>query len=307
MVRAPDPAEQGVERALWGALAGDVVVAALLVAAAFGGGSLTMLAEMLRALPLLAVEVFALGLMRAGHRGRLDHFAFGIGKLEAMVWVLVALVRIVATLFVLARVAGALIAAAPAATPLGLALAAVVNAVVLLANFVAMTALKRAARGDGGGALGAQLAVRKGMLIAAAILQVCLTVAAVTEDPGVALALDAAGGTLVAFLMGRGAGRMLARAVPDLLDAPPGADLGEAVRRAAAGAFAPAELLDVRLRRSSRRTFAQVVVDPDAFADAAALAARVAALEAALAAAGEHLDVVVLFAPPAREEAPAEA
>lgn len=286
-----------MERALAWALAGDTLALTLVVLAAFGSGSLTMLAEMLRGLPLLAVEAWALMMMRAGHRGRLDHYAFGIGKMEQFVWLLIALVRLLAALFVVGRVAEAVLVAQAGASPLGLALAAVVNAVLLLVNGTAMVALTRAAGDDREGAIGAQLAVRKGMLIAAIILQVCLTVAALTRDPAFALALDAAGGMLVAFLMARGGVRMLARCLPDLLDGPPPAALGEDVRRIAAEVFAPAELVSVRLRRSSRATFAQIVVDPAAFADSATLDRRVAAMDAALHAHGETLDVAVLLAP----------
>lgn len=291
----PTPDERARERAFAGAASADCALVVLFVVTAIASGSLTSLAVALQGLPILVIELWSLAVMRADHRGRLAHYDYGTGKLEQFVWLVVAGGRLLAVIFILDRVFETLFAGAAAASPLGLALAAVVNAMYFLVNAVAYVALTRAAKGDLGGAFGAQIVLRKGMLVAAAVLQVCLTGAALARDPGVAMAADAAGGLIVAALMTRGVLRMLARALPDLLDAPPHAATAAEVRRAAVDAFGPAALVSVRMRRSGRRTFAQVAVDGAAFADTAALAARAAIMQTELS---EHgLDVGVVLAP----------
>ena len=184
-----------------------------------------------------------------------------------------------------------------AASPLGLALAAVANALGMLVNTLGYRAMLQAAGGEPDGAFGAQVVLRKGMLVASVVLQVCLTVAALARDPAVALSLDAAGGLIVAAAMIRGALRMVRRALPDLLDGAPHVATAEAVRAAALAAFGPAALVSVRMRRSGRRTFAQIAVDEAAFADTAALAVRAAAVREALGAEAASLDVGVVLAP----------
>ena len=53
-------------------------------------GTLTLLAELIRAVPMTTVEVFALIMMRRIHRGRTAAFEFGSGKLEQFVNLVIA-------------------------------------------------------------------------------------------------------------------------------------------------------------------------------------------------------------------------
>lgn len=131
-MREPTAEERARERPdLWTNLV-DAGTLSLLILAAITSGSLTISSEAVRAVLLVAVSFYAYGLMWALHRGRLDHFAFGVGKLEQFVRAIVGLALVIAALWVAAHVVSTVFAAKPPASPLALVLAALVNALDLL-------------------------------------------------------------------------------------------------------------------------------------------------------------------------------
>lgn len=85
------PEKQLRERALFGAFIYDVILLPLAFVVAVKSGSLTMLAEVLRGVFLVSMAIVSWFTLRRIHRGRTGQYDFGLGKLEQVLSVLVAL------------------------------------------------------------------------------------------------------------------------------------------------------------------------------------------------------------------------
>ncbi len=163
-------------------------------------------------------------------------------------------------------------------------------------NALALLAMYAASRDRESGIFGAQIRVRVGMLLVTLVLQVTLTGAALAKDPGIALAMDAAGACLcVYFKLRRGFG-MIAQGLPDLLDAPAKRELGALIRRTAAAILPEQHIVSIRTRRSGSRTFAEVAVAGSAFPSMEALRSQTAAIRQALRREDAEIDLEVVVA-----------
>ena len=80
--RLVTPQEAAEERSLEFALFADSGIITTWLVVGLLGGSLTVIAETIRAILMIAIEVFAYVLMRRLNRGRLTDLEFGTGKLE---------------------------------------------------------------------------------------------------------------------------------------------------------------------------------------------------------------------------------
>ena len=102
--------------------------------------------------------------------------------------------------------------------------------------------------------------MRLTLLVTSLFLLATLTIAALARDSAIALALDAIGGAFIAgYMLYRGAS-VLARALPDVVDAPAPTGVSAALRSAIAQVIPDHEFVRLRTRRSSRTVFAEVLV-----------------------------------------------
>ena len=81
----PTPDQRAKERAVLYTSIADMAIVAGMILAAVGTGSLTILGEATRGGLMTAIEIYALGILYAVHRGQLRRFRFGIGKVEQIV------------------------------------------------------------------------------------------------------------------------------------------------------------------------------------------------------------------------------
>src|SRR5688572_23543944 len=80
--RQPTPAQHKQERALALAIWLDFILIIPYCIVALAVGSLAMIAEILRGIPLMIVVAFSLRTLRRIHRGLIADYDYGIGKLE---------------------------------------------------------------------------------------------------------------------------------------------------------------------------------------------------------------------------------
>jgi divalent metal cation (Fe/Co/Zn/Cd) transporter len=269
----------------------------LLMITAIVTGSLTMLSEAVRGLLLVVIQFYSVWMMYAAHRGRLDHYEYGVGKLEQFVWVVVGISLILGALWVAQAIIDTLLSSEPAISPLGLAMAAIVNGINMLLNGLALYAMYSATRDRESGVFGAQIRARIGMLLVTSVLQISLTVAALARDAGIALTLDALGASMIVCIKLQIGISMLARGIPDLLDAPATKDLAARIRRAVYRFVPDRHVISIRTRRSGETTFAEVAVSRQAFPSIAELRACAVAINEALHRDGAVVDLSLNVAP----------
>ena len=293
-MREPTNEERAKESSFLFANATDVAATALLILMAIASGSLTMLGEAVRAQLMLITSFYAYWVMRAVHRERLTRYEYGVGKLEQFVWLVVGLSLVIGALWVASRVITTVFSSEPPASPLALTLAAMVNAINLVVNFLGWYVMHVAAREDAFGVFGAQLRAKVTMLLSSLFLQWTLTVAALAKDDAIALTLDALGAIFVVTLMLYKGWPMIARALPDLLDAPATEELRELILATLASVLPEDHIFTVRTRRCGPTTFARVTVSDAAFASVAALHEATAAVTDGLRRTGADVDLMIV-------------
>ena len=278
----------------------DTVVISLIVITAILSGSLTMLGEGARGVLMLGVVAFSLWVLYAVHRGRLSRFEYGVSKIERFVWVVVGLSLVVSGLWVAQTVIDTLFAVRPAASPLGLTWAAIINAINTLINVVSWFAMAAASRDDDSDVYRVQLRVRFTMMVSSLALQVTLTVAALAKDDAIALTLDAAGAMFVTCVMVYNGVSMISHALPHLLDAPAPTELSALICGAVGSVVAEEDIVSIRTRRAGPMTYAEVAVAATAFPSMSALRAYTTAVRQALGRHAAKIDIAVVIAPASR-------
>ncbi len=293
-MREPSSEERAKETSVFYSNLADIGTTTILIMVTVATGSLTILSEAVRSVAMIGVSFYAFWVMTALHRERLTRFEYGVGKIEQFVWIVVGLSLVFGALWVARNVVDTIVSSEPAASPLGLAMAAIVNAINLAVNFLGWYAMQVAARSDPSGVFGAQLRARFTMLVASLFLQTTLTAAALAKDSGLALGLDAVGASFVVGLMLNNGIRMIAEALPHLLDAPATEELRAQIRTTLASVLLEDDILSIRTRRSGRTIFARVTVSGTAFPSLAALHDASAAVADGLRRAGAEVDVVLV-------------
>ncbi len=295
-MREPSKDERGRELSvLYGCLA-DVGTNSLLLIFAILTGSLTLLGEAIRSWLMLGASFFSLWVLRAVHRDRLTRYEYGVGKIEQFVSVVVGLGLVVSGLWVAQTVVDTVLSAKPAAGPLGLTLAAIVNSINTLVNVLGWFAMVAASGAADSDVFRTQLRARFTMMVSSLFLQGTLTVAALAKDDAIALILDAVGAIFVSCLMLFNGFSMIAQALPSLLDAPASTNLGALIRRTVASVMPEDDIVLIRTRRSGRAAFAQVTISGAAVASVAALRDRTTAINDALRRDGAEVDLTVVVA-----------
>jgi divalent metal cation (Fe/Co/Zn/Cd) transporter len=287
--------QRAKEQAILFALIADSAILLVITVVALLGGSLTLLAESVRGALMDAIEGFALLVMRRIHRGRLDGFEFGSGKLEQVANLAIAVGMLGGAVWIALGAAALATGGRPIGTPFGLALAAIVGALNTYINLIAWDAVRRAARGENSLIMRGQLTARNVKLVSSLIVQLSLTVAAVSTDDVVIAWADAAGALFVVGFIVVTALGMLRAGFPDLVDRAVEETVQQAINRALVRHFDEYARFDrIRSRRSGRQVFIEVALGFDGGLTMAEVTRRVAALTTTMRGEIADADIVVL-------------
>ncbi|MGG5809936.1 cation transporter [Falsiroseomonas sp. CW058] len=250
------PARQ--EAALLSACLLDGAILVAMLAVALWSNSLSLLADLMRGVPMLAVEVVLLLLMRRIHRGRMTEYDYGTSKLEQFANMLAGAVLLLAAVWLLAKLAGRV--GVPQAQPaVGLAAAAAIAAVNLALNAALLLALWRAARGGGSLILNGQVVTRLSKTLASGCVTAAIAVNAAFGPEGIGAWADIAGTVVVILVMVAFGARMVQDTLPHLLDRALGEQQQALVNRALAARFdAYDELVAVRTRTEGRHAWIEI-------------------------------------------------
>lgn len=287
--------QRSKEQAILFALIADSAILLVITVVALLGGSLTLLAESVRGALMDAIEGFALLVMRRIHRGRLDGFEFGSGKLEQVANLAIAAGMLAGAIWIALGAVALATGGRPIGTPFGLALAAIVGALNTYINLIAWDAVRRAARGENSLIMRGQLTARNVKLVSSLVVQLSLTVAAVSTDDVVIAWADAAGALFVVGFIVVTALGMLRAGFPDLVDRAVEETVQQAINRALVRHFDEYARFDrIRSRRSGRQVFIEVALGFDGALTMAEVTRRVAALTATMRGEIADADIVVL-------------
>jgi divalent metal cation (Fe/Co/Zn/Cd) transporter len=290
----PTPAELERERSVALGLSLDMAILTVLFIVALVGGSLTILAESIRGALMNSAEGLALLVMRRIHRGTVRGMEYGTGKLEQAANLAIGVALIGGALWVALGAIRLLDGEAPPGTPLGLALGAIVGAINCYINFIGWDAVRRAARSGHSLIMQGQLRARAVKLVSSFLVQVALTVAALSTDNIVVAIADAAGSLVVSIVMTVTGLRMVLAAVPDIIDRAPGPTVRGAVERALARQpAAEAALGRLRARRSGGTVFVELTLTFDPALTVAEVQLRIAALRDIVRAELPQADVAI--------------
>jgi cation diffusion facilitator family transporter len=283
------------ERAMLSACLLDAGIQVAMVVVALWSNSLSLLADLIRGVPMLGVEVVLLVLMRRINRGRLTAYDYGTRKVEQLANLVAGAALVLAALWLLAMMAGRI--GVPQEQPgLGLAAAAAISAVNLGLNLAVFASLWRAARGGGSLILNGQVVTRLTKTVGSALVTLAIIVNAIFGPEGIGGWADLAG-TLVTVLVMVGFGwRMIDEAVPHLVDRALGEQQQMLVNRALAARFdGYDELVAVRTRTEGSNAWIEIELGfaPDRRIGEATEEAERVAEELRALVPGAHVTVVI--------------
>ena len=293
--RLVTPEEAAEERSLSFALIADSGIITTWLVVGLLGGSLTVIAETIRAVLMIAIEVFAYVLMRRLHRGRLTDLEFGTGKLEQVANLLIGGGMLVGAAWIVSGAVAIVDGDRPVSAPIWLAAGALSIAANLMVNITAWDAMRRALHRDSSLVMLAQFKARTVKLVSSGVVIVTLTVAALAPDVVVVAWADAAGSVFVAVLIFVNGIQILRACIPDLLDRSAGRDVRGTVEQALArhaGDFEQIERL--RSRRSGRAVFVEATLAFEAGLAMGEVDRRIAAIRETMLAEIEHGDIAIL-------------
>lgn len=262
-MRTPTEEEKFKETASLYTNLADLATVLLMFVVAATSGSLTLLSEAIRAGLVTLVLCYSLFILRAVHRDRLRQFRFGIGKVEQICNILIGATLLASGFWVANRVLDLIFLDQFAASPLGLASAAVINAINVLINFFGWFAMWTASRRDDSPIFRAQQQARVVALAASLLVRILLTSAALSKDPVVSIWLDGIGAAFVAWLMVSIGLNMMRECVPDLLDHAIPDGMKERIDDALeAAGVEPEEVVRLRTRRSGSLAHVELTLAP---------------------------------------------
>ncbi len=289
------PRQREQEHSVLFGLLADSGIIALMIPIAIFGGSLTLMAELIRCVMMMMIEFFAYNVMRRVHRGKLQDMEFGGGKLEQIANFVMALGMLGAAAWIAYKAFTVISGHEPVGTPLGLALAAIIGAVNAYINFVAWRAMRHASRGETTLVMLGQLRARMVKLVSSLVVLLSMTVAALSTDNVVVTWADALGSIFVAAFIVWNAWGMLRSSIPDLVDRTAGPAVHETVNNVLVTLAGEYERLDrIRSRRSGRVVFVEVVLTFQPSLTIAEVNERIDRVKRAMQEKIEHLEVSIL-------------
>lgn len=294
----PNPAvtaqQRRKERTILFACIADLLLFCVLFVIIIISGSLTLISEFLRGSLMLGIEIYTGWLLWSVHRNRLNSFQFGLGKLEEFVWLLIGVGFLISGLWIATQVTAALLGELHHPTPLGLALAASINAFNVLINFLTWQGMRDAREEGDSEIFAAQFRARTIKLLTSLILQFSLTIAALSHDAYIAMVMDSAGAALVMGLMLWRGTLMLKSSLPTLLDAPVSRQLNDRVVDAVHSALPKHLALEhVRTRRAGQFPHVEITLRAAEHLSAEQLKAHFRSIRTAVRAAAGHMDLTI--------------
>ncbi|MEH6478389.1 MAG: cation transporter [Sneathiella sp.] len=260
-MRSPNSNEISKERAIEVACFADILILSAQIVVAISTGTLTILAEAVRGGLMLIVEIFSLAILHAVHRDKLQHFQFGIGKIEQFIWLLIGVALLVSGLWLGQIGISRLLEEPIAPSPLALAISATINAINLLINGFAWYAMLATRKGDDSDIFRAQFRTRTVKTLCSIFLQITLTIAALTNDSLIALIMDTTGAGVVSLYMIISGFSMAAQSFPHLLDRPVSIrrhnDISKIAQKALDKAF---DISKIRTRQSGRYDHVEITI-----------------------------------------------
>jgi len=288
------PAELSKERSILTAVIADASIIVAMLLAGLAGGSLTIIAETVRAGLMLLIEIFSFLIMRKVHRATLFDLDFGTGKLERIANLAIAASMLIGAVWIAHSAWGVIEGHRALGSPLGLTVAAMIAAVNTWINVVTFDSMRRAARVGKSVIMQAQLQARLVKLCSSLFVQVTMTIAAVTTDGTVAVWAEATGALFVAGFLLLNAFSMFRSGLPDILDRSVGDEVQVAINRALATHFDDYALLRrVRTRRSGASVFVELVLAYERTMPMADVAHRADAMKRTLQADIDGADVTI--------------
>jgi divalent metal cation (Fe/Co/Zn/Cd) transporter len=282
-MRAPTREQKAKEAAVFYTCLADVIILVLMVIFALSTLSLSLLSESIRAGLMIVVEVYALFVLRAVHRDRLQKFRYGIGKVEQMCNLAIGAALVLSGFWVANSVVDTLLFAHRAATPLGLASAAAVNSVCTVENGLGWLVMLAASKTDDSAIYQAQIRARVVKLVSSGIVLTAMTIAALAKDPVVATLFDCIGAAFVAVVMVTIGFKMITECLPDLLDHPvPRGTKKEIEAGLLSAGIAREEVVRIRTRRAGSIPHVEVTLAPAGGASIADYCRRAASVEGRL-------------------------
>jgi divalent metal cation (Fe/Co/Zn/Cd) transporter len=296
-MRVPTADERRQERGIAVALLIDVPIVILFILLGVLSGSLIIVAEALRGGLMMLTEFIGLYVMRRLHRDQLRKFEFGTLKLEHACNSGISVTLLFGALWLAYGAAETMSTGYSDGSPVGFALGAALGAVNVWINLSALVALTAAQSGVSV-ILSGHVRSRIVKLLSSLVVQVALTVTALTSDPVVAAWADGLGALFVSGVMAVSALQMLREATPHLLDtgAPPSLrqNVAAMVQDHAPAGF---RVSGIRMRGTTQELFLEIGVTLAPTVDSEAVGPFVRRLSDALEARGTLADISLRILP----------
>ncbi|MGI9364683.1 MAG: cation transporter [Rhizobiaceae bacterium] len=262
--KQPTRADIRQEKVLFWVLNVDGIDMVLVTAIALATGSLTLIADALRTCLSLTVGYFSLWILYRKHRNRLEWFEFGSGKLERMVWCTFGLAMLIGAIVIFGQVVSSLFNEMARPSPMDRSIAAITRSSNLLINVLGWLSILFILRKKHSDVFVAQFYARSTMMGCSIFLQITLTLAALSQTAIAGFLWDVIGAMFVVGIMFYSGVRMIARGLPDLMDAPVReADL-KPVKSLLRNTFSSNEIRAIRARRSADTIFLEVTLCQEA-------------------------------------------
>ena len=225
---------------------------------AFLADSLTMIAESVRGVLMLMIELIALVTLRRIHRGSFAEYDFGTGKIERLVNVAIASGLLIAAVLIGLNASTAS-TTSRRARRVFFVIAVLFVEYNVVVNVYGMISFLRANRGRPSIILESQISARGARTAASFVVFVVALLGGVIPDPTVGNFLDLLGTAFVCVLMARVGLQMLRESLPDLLDrALPDTTQRQIYRVLAENYAGYDDVVAVRSRRSGEQLLIEV-------------------------------------------------
>ncbi len=214
------------ERAIFMAFFLDCLIIPLQFWVGTASGSLTMVGEASRGVPLITIAIVSWLMLRRHHRGRTGAFEYGLGKVEQLLALAVSGLLLVAALVIAWRAWTKTSVPPPGIGTLELAAVGLTIANFFV-NSLPLIPLLRSARDGFSVTVRTQLRSKFAKTVGSVFVVAAVAVHQFTSDPALALAADRIGAAIVVLVTLHAAIELMRGALPDLLDR----TLGEAEQR----------------------------------------------------------------------------
>ena len=205
------------ERSLLRAILLDLVAYIAIVIAAVSSGSLTVLAELLRATMLYTIEIIAFITMWRSHRGKFAEFEYGIGKIERVITILISGGLYFSAIYTfnsgIDRISHPTILPTPA-----MIFAVIIASGNLCINLFCTGDFVRSNVKESSLILDSQIRSRLVKTISSAVVVIVLVTATWLPDPKASTLIDVVGALFAAGYMAVIGTQLLRESLPDLMD-----------------------------------------------------------------------------------------